>query len=55
MIKTIIVTGSSVEIGTAICKKLIENKYFVSGIDNKKPKSQSSFFQTISVYLEINF
>ena len=28
MIKTIIVTGSSGEIGTAICKKLIETKYF---------------------------
>ena len=38
MNKTIIVTGSSGEIGTAICKKLIESKYFVIGIDNKKPK-----------------
>ena len=52
MIKTIIVTGSSGEIGTAICKKLIESKYFVIGIDNKKPKIKSIFFQTINVDLE---
>ena len=52
MNKTIIVTGSSGEIGTAICKKLIESKYFVIGIDNKKPKIKSIFFQTINVDLE---
>ena len=52
MRKTIIVTGSSGEIGLAICKKLIESKYFIVGLDNKKPKIKSNFFESIIVDLE---
>ena len=52
MSKTIIVTGSSGEIGLAICKKLIESKYFVVGIDNKKSKIKSNFFESIIIDLE---
>jgi NAD(P)-dependent dehydrogenase (short-subunit alcohol dehydrogenase family) len=52
MNKSIIVTGCSGEIGSAICDKLIKSGYNIVGIDNKIPKTKLTKLKFIKLDLE---